>query len=45
MALIIYGSPRARTMRIFWTAAEHCLDFAYVPRAFDDPAGAVPALL
>ena len=57
MALTIYGSPRSRTMRVLWTAAELGLDYAHVPLAFDDPAlkkadflrinpaGAVPAIL
>lgn len=57
MALTIYGSPRSRTMRVLWTAAELGLDYAHVPLAFDDPvlkepdfvrinpAGAIPAIV
>lgn len=57
MALIIYGSPRSRTMRVLWAAAELGLAYTHVPLAFDDPAlkspeflrinpaGAVPAIL
>ena len=56
MALTIYGSPRSRTMRVLWMAAELGLDFEHVPHAFDEPAlkqpdflainpaGAVPAI-
>jgi glutathione S-transferase len=35
--MIIYGSPRSRTMRVLWTAAELELDYEHVPLAFDDP--------
>ena len=57
MALTIYGSPRSRTMRTLWTAAELGLDYTHVRLAFDDPAlkspafrrinpaGAVPAIV
>jgi glutathione S-transferase len=45
MALTIYGSPRSRTMRVLWTAAELGLDYAHVPLAFDDPALKTPAFL
>jgi glutathione S-transferase len=57
MALTIYGSPRSRTMRVLWMAAELSLDYRHVPLAFDDPAlktaeflalnpaGAVPAIV
>jgi glutathione S-transferase len=38
MALTIYGSPRSRTLRVLWTAAELGLDYEHVPLAFDDPA-------
>lgn len=38
MALTIYGSPRSRTMRTLWAAAELGLDYTHVPLAFDDPA-------
>ena len=56
MALTIYGSPRSRTMRVLWMAAELDLDYRHVPLAYDDqalkqpdflainPAGAVPAI-
>lgn len=57
MALTIYGSPRSRTMRVLWMAAELGLEYTHVPLAFDDPrlkqadflrinpAGAVPAIV
>lgn len=57
MALTIYGSPRSRTMRTLWAAAELGLDYTHIPLAFDDPAlkarvfrsvnpaGAVPAIV
>jgi glutathione S-transferase len=57
MALTIYGSPRSRTMRVLWAAAELGLDYVHVPLAFDDPklksaeflklnpAGAVPTIV
>lgn len=57
MALVIYGSPRSRTMRVLWAAAELGLPYEHVPIAFDDPAlkedeflrinpaGAIPAIL
>ena len=38
MALTIYGSPRSRTLRVLWAAAELGLDYEHVPLAFDDPA-------
>lgn len=38
MALTIYGSPRSRTMRTLWAAAELGLEYTHVPLAFDDPA-------
>lgn len=38
MALVIYGSPRSRTMRVLWAAAELSLVYEHVPLAFDDPA-------
>jgi glutathione S-transferase len=38
LALTIYGSPRSRTMRVLWLAAELDLPFEHVPHAFDDPA-------
>ena len=38
MTLTIYGSPRSRTLRVLWTAAELGLDYEHVPLAFDDPA-------
>lgn len=57
MALTIYGSPRSRTMRVLWMAAELGLDYSHVPWGFDDPslkrpqflalnaAGAIPTLV
>jgi len=45
MALTIYGSPRSRTMRVLWVAAELGLDYRHVPYAFDDPALKEPAFL
>ena len=38
MALTIYGTPRSRTMRVLWTAAELDLDYVHIPVAWDDPA-------
>jgi glutathione S-transferase len=38
MALTIYGSPRSRTLRVLWTAAELGLVYDHVPLTFDDPA-------
>ncbi|HZC15203.1 MAG TPA: glutathione S-transferase family protein [Caulobacteraceae bacterium] len=37
MTLTIYGSPRSRTLRVLWAAAELGLDYVHVPLAFDDP--------
>jgi glutathione S-transferase len=45
MALTIYGSPRSRTMRTLWMAAELGLDYTHVPLAFDDPTLKQPAFL
>ncbi|HEX4199441.1 MAG TPA: glutathione S-transferase family protein [Caulobacteraceae bacterium] len=57
MTLTIYGSPRSRTLRVLWAAAELGLDYEHVPLAFDDPrlksadflklnpAGAVPTIV
>lgn len=57
MALTIYGTPRSRTMRVLWTAAELGLDYEHVPLTVDDPwlkspeflainpAGAIPAIV
>jgi glutathione S-transferase len=45
MALTIYGSPRSRTMRVLWMAAELGLDFEHIPLAFDDPELKSPAFL
>ena len=56
MALIIHGSPRSRTMRVLWMAAEVGVDFEHDPVDFDDPrlksdaflrlnpAGAIPTI-
>jgi glutathione S-transferase len=45
MALIIYGSPRSRTLRTFWAAEELGLAYEHVPIAWDDPALKTPAFL
>ncbi|MBI1779164.1 MAG: glutathione S-transferase family protein [Proteobacteria bacterium] len=56
MALVIYGSPRSRTMRVLWMAEELGLRYTHIPYAHDDPAlkqpdflninpaGAIPAI-
>jgi glutathione S-transferase len=38
MALTIYGSPRSRTMRTLWVAAELGLEYTHIPLTYDDPA-------
>ena len=45
MALTIYGSPRSRTMRTLWAAAELGLAYTHVPLAWDDPALKEPEFL
>jgi glutathione S-transferase len=45
MTLTIYGSPRSRTMRVLWMAAELGLEYIHIPLAFDDPALKEPAFL
>jgi glutathione S-transferase len=45
MALVIYGSPRSRTMRTLWLAAELGLDYEHVPYAWDSPALKSPEFL
>ncbi len=57
MAIIIYGSPQSRTMRVLWMATELDLDFEHVPYEFSDPelkdprflqlnpAGAIPTIV
>ena len=57
MTLTIYGSPRSRTMRVLWMAAELGLDFRHVPFETTDPelkqpeflmlnpAGAIPTIV
>jgi glutathione S-transferase len=45
MALTIYGSPRSRTMRTLWAAAELDLSYTHVPLAWDDPALKAPEFL
>jgi glutathione S-transferase len=45
MALTIYGSPRSRTMRTLWAAAELGLVYTHVPLAWDDPALKEPEFL
>jgi len=38
MALIIYGSPRSRTLRTLWLAQELGLQYEHRPLEWDDPA-------
>jgi glutathione S-transferase len=45
MTLTIYGSPRSRTMRVLWTAAELDIEYRHVPYEFDDPALKAPEFL
>lgn len=45
MTLTIYGSPRSRTMRVLWAAAELGLDYEHVPLGSDDPALKTPGNL
>lgn len=57
MAIVIYGSPRSRTMRVLWMAEELGLDYEHVPYEFNDPklkqpeflqlnpAGAIPTIV
>ena len=45
MALTIYGSPRSRTMRVLWMAAELGLKYTHVPLEFDDPSLKQPEFL
>lgn len=45
MALVIYGSPRSRTMRTLWIAAELGLSFTHVPLEWDDPVLKSPEFL
>jgi glutathione S-transferase len=45
MALTIHGSPRSRTLRVLWMAAELGLDYTHDPIAFDDPALKTPGFL
>jgi glutathione S-transferase len=45
MALTIYGSPRSRTMRTLWIAAELGLDYTHVPLTWDDPQLKTPEFL
>lgn len=45
MALTIYGSPRSRTMRTLWAAAELGLAYDHVPMEWNDPALKQPAFL
>jgi len=45
MALTIHGSPRSRTLRVLWMAAELGLDYQHDPFAFDDPALKSPDFL
>ncbi|WP_374571853.1 glutathione S-transferase family protein [Phenylobacterium sp.] len=45
MALVIYGSPRSRTMRTLWAAAELDLAYEHVPLEWNDPGLKTPAFL
>lgn len=45
MALVIYGSPRSRTLRVLWMAAELGLDYEHIALAWDDPALKQPEFL
>ena len=45
MSIILYGSPRSRTMRVLWMVAELSLEFEHVPYEFDDPALKTPEFL
>ena len=45
MALTIYGSPRSRTLRVLWIAAELGLQYEHVPLSWDDPALKQPEFL
>jgi len=57
MTLTIYGSPRSRTMRTLWAAAELGLAYDHIPLTWDDealkspeflrlnPAGAIPTIV
>ncbi|MDO8409566.1 MAG: glutathione S-transferase family protein [Phenylobacterium sp.] len=57
MALQIIGSPRSRTMRTLWAAAELQLEYEHLPWSWDDPrlkdpefldmnpAGAIPTII
>ena len=57
MAIVIYGSPHSRTMRVLWMAAELNLSYEHIPYEFSDPrlknpeflqlnpAGAIPTIV
>jgi glutathione S-transferase len=45
MALTIYGSPRSRTMRTLWAAAELGLAYKLIPVEWNDPVLNEPAFL
>lgn len=57
MAIVIYGSPHSRTMRVLWMAAELNLSYDHIPYEFNDPklkspeflelnpAGAIPTII
>ncbi|MEM7019242.1 MAG: glutathione S-transferase family protein [Pseudomonadota bacterium] len=57
MSLIIYGSPKSRTMRVLWMAAELGLEFEHRPLEYDapelkqpdflalNPSGAIPTIV
>lgn len=45
MALVIYGSPRSRTLRTLWLAAELGLAYEHVPLEWNDPVLKTPEFL
>ena len=45
MAIVIYGSPRSRTMRVLWMASELELAFRHIPHEHDSPALKTPGFL
>jgi len=45
MSLVLYGSPRSRTLRTLWTLTELGLAFEHVPLEWSDPALKSPEFL
>lgn len=45
MAPTLYGSPRSRTMRVLWMAAELDLEFEHIPIEWNDPGLKAPDFL